>query len=1449
MSIFVAKPTNFISALSSTHKYVGGSIVFNTNISSSSDIDNTLPIFVDTKFADISMFAPTEYNGYRFFVFQLIAVLSDGSTSVLWQSLRIDMSDSASTSSVGVTLPKKVYQLNQQCVGVQLVCLSPDSSLPIVPSNSYCMDLNISTQTMYHYFEIWDPNSKIIVASQVTPTIQVSTVHLKYLYTDTESSVVIPAASFIATNATSINSHVHNADTLTGPLVWNVTDGSGNNIVGMKMMPYDAVSGSGYRAIISIDSSIYFNGTIYITATTTKGLTGKSKAISFMLSSTPEVSAPNNFHVSLPSPCPVLYTKFPLWYKPFATLTSQGTGPVDWQAIPIESYCGSNASNVVMSSSGAVGFSNGTQQYINGIYQVTATNILNCESLATNKTHIIFASKPILRFPSRIQAYVGYDTPFIYDGLLQVLPTTGPITWFISYPVGGISNVSIDTSTGVLSVSSNSYVEAIVKVSACNVLNDVATKTFVIDCIPQPYFSSSDCNVMKIPRHSTKTYNYKLETNPNIPTDWLLSSNTDLQNKCDIISSASIIDGYYCGSIKLKPTNVIDYANIVITAKHHPDYDWIGFNNEYSSFSKTITISCADDPVLVNPGYKRATMSNNDVIVPIYQTDDYTGHITWTYHTLNVVDPTTLYFDTKSTSNKGYLHIKNDYNVDTTITVYATNKSGAQCNVTFPLVVSQIPIIQPARIIYDVTSNQTVTYSMKRLTRDSNITWYADNRDHTCAINPTTGVITFNSNQGIHTNKTIHASNVYGESSNADIFISIQPIPEFECPNAIYGTIAYNLFKYTFQHSSTFQDIASWSISILSVLPDNVYISLYNNTNTLQYYDNNAPALSYFQGKIAVLATNSNSYVTSKYTNLYLLQPPLIIDVPDGTFTASMSTDYTYQMQLQQNYGPLSNLIEWSVDTLPGISIDPGTGILTFASNVYNYGTTFTVSASNGPCNGTPDEISFIAYVAQTPILVAPEASHVRCNLNPGAPWSYSVKQQQIAPGTGPLTWNRMSMTDPALDGNVNFNTTTAVLTVDTNSYAIGSVMISASNVVGGCSTIPIEINVAHTPIIIQHELEIPSSNLSPGDTWSCNIHYLQVGSGTGPLNWSISSSGGIGLINIDVTSGILSIDSNSYAIGTFDVTASNSAGGFCNAQISVNVAHTPSFTVPSYISKSLNPTLPGQDEATFDSLSYTIIQTAAGTGPIKWTLVTDEGSPNLVVDPDDGLITFVSHTSNEYVINKSMSVCAVNNASGNCIQPTTVTVVRSPLILSDMQKTINKDYGTDPISMSVQVSYNNYDAVGPLTWSVVDSNTHLHLQYLSISDSGLLTYCSTDHSQVPALIDRTVCVTASNVINASTHVDITLNLTQTPAISAPSPFLAGVSSYDMKTHVTNAECAGPLTWSIVNTSPGQISISISSDGVITFVDYGTDYFTFIVRATNINNVYTDVDCQINTNL
>ena len=1442
MAALIATPVNYLDR--TRNKIVGGSIIFDSSTYGSGE--PILTKYIDTTRLNISIFVPSKnYDSTRQLYFGLVARFTDGQSLVLWNV-------AANQSDVGYMVPRKVYNMvdyghdslnPHYCSKVEIISSSLELSSTYINNtnlsskfttdNTTC-DQIITTTSSYHFI-LWDLSSTIVISQYVSPNVVLSSSLVKCSYNEIASprnNILYPTTPFvIPSSLIQVTNGI--SDTLTSNISWYISSTSDINstIDGIDVLYSNDV---GYnhnrntRMYINVSSNIYYNGYVFITAENPVGLRSQDK-FTLQLASIPIINASNVSYN--------LTTKDAQFQ--IATIESTASGPLTWD---VRSSNTEQKYNNVLSID-STGYATIQNSFIYDNITVTASNINNVTSSSSGRATIVHT--PIIKTPQTLLATFDNSTPFIYDKIHQIVPTAGPnLKWFYEIDsravIGQSNNLSINSNTGIFTIQPFTYVKGYIVFGVSNVLGYTSQKKVLARIVPQPYFISPE-SISILLDGTDYTYAFTLDKYQGFNTRWSIRPSifaSTVPSSIQLNSSTGLF------TIK---KNIYINNRYIITARNIIP----GLSDEESgSYSREILVTAGNSPSISTPttnGSNIKSMLYDDVLIPLYQPIENTGDITWGITPQpNVPGVSDLSIINKTNSSASLL-VKFDRPVDANINVFTSNTLNGYSNISFYLRVSQIPIVlTPSTILANTLYTNSYTYQISTITTNTNIQWFIPTSPQYnstvptgLTINSTTGLLSIASNVAINQRLVVAAKNIYDESFYTDPFtISVSPVPEFVCPSFIYGSIVNGVFNYTFNNTSS--GIQTWVVydSIRRLIPN---MSI---TNTIQGGRLTfRTTLTSFKSPIIVTARNINGYTVNKSSYIDLLTLPIVARVLPLKYILT-DTDYTYQMTITNPYvfTRLGSNITWNVRysdatiQLSGLSINSNTGLLQFEKN-NNYNSNIIVRASTDERYSGYSETTVKVNITQSPLLTQPNPNSITCNLSYGQEYKYQFLQTAI--GVGNLTWSISPKNIPGLSIN-NIGT----LNLGSNHAINCNLTVTATNSSGGYGTANLQLNIAHSPFIL--DSQIIRGSVESNQVFQDTLN--QIEKGTGILFANIVSS--------PIASDILSFSSNSTLtvasnnfIDTISINSpitvqlSNALGGTCNFTFDLLLRNNPYFTLPPYL---CNLRIPNSTDYTYQVI-YNLSDSKYGD--INWYIGIGNNSristlPGLTISKS-GLISLASNI----YLNCNISVVASNDGNGRYTTSTKMVIAYNTILYNPVKVGYNF-YSTANMKFVYDIPYNSNEGTGPLRWSITDEDRN-PISYLSIRqtgrDSNTLTYG--DGSSYIPTINKNVIVNASNIFNSVSSMNFKLIVTKTPYVYNPlklSASMEGTSNFTY-TFVNSIYSEIDDTRWYIKDNIFTDSLSIGSNtGVLKFLHENMIDADITVAASNANAISCNVTLRLN---
>lgn len=1104
---------------------------------------------------------------------------------------------------------------------------------------------------------------------------------------------------------------------------------------------------------LRITHPISYFGKVYVTCENSENLISQ-EFFQLQTASTPVIINPGLLEASLTNSN----------FTRQLSISSLGSGTIRWTTNPIQGLS-------MDSSSGTLTFAK--SNYINQQIDVYASNQVARVGSTSFILHI--AQTPVVQAPQTISASPDFNEDFIFTGIQQTAQGTGSsITWALSN-ASTFPTVTIN-SLGHVTYPYGTYVKRIMTFEAYNDIGGIGRASSFVHIAPTPIVVQQSDVVAK-----TDSGDYFLQmqhtTPPPTPIKWTLSSN---------IPGVSINSN--TGILRVARENLVDQY-VVVSA-----------SNELNRFdSTTFKLSVAQEPFIVNPGLVKASMIYNNFTYQILQSASNTGPLNWTISPYNGL----------SINQFGLITLLNNNPLSNNVTVSVNNNYTGVASITFPMVISQTPIIvNPQNLSASMSDNFTYQFTTSTVPMD--LTWFVAMSNVSkplrtgLSIQSNTGVLTFASNNWINDDIVVSASNIYNDRCNVVLRLSLAETPRFVNPGTLQGSVIQgNVFRYQFQELSVGTGGTTWSVKDTNGA--SVFGLSINNNGLLSY-----SAYQDIDITIAVSAMNFRATTTTEFMRLFIQRSPFISNPETIVYSINDTLGYQYTPTFNNVTG-----LSWYMNpTINGVTIHNTNGTISFNSFNYVY-ETITISASN--VTGGSNSVSFFANVAQTPIINNPVS--LSANLLSNQTFSYTFNQ--LAAGTGPLQWSTIDLYNPG----ILLNSTTGTLSVSASTYVNDEINVKVMNTAGGYDMVAFDLLVCRNPILVNPSLI--RGSISSNTNFTCNI--LQTAVGTGPLYWQITTP----LNGVSITqNGILTVANGTYVNATnVNVFASNLVGGVCNVTFDMQVAQTPYFVLPSSIIAS----------TTTSDFIYHIQQLATGTGTIQWSIFRN-GALNMTIS-SSGVITTLKNTSN----NVPIQIRATNEFGGFYETSTIFNVAQTPSIVNPGLITSNFQ-PNHQINITYPLQQTEI-GTGTLTWTITDAQKQ-NIQGLTITQGGVNTQGGViTHTNVA--VNGDAYITATNPAGGSNTIIVPLQIARTPIIINPQAIFASMApntNFTYAMSVFEPLASGPLSWSISRAdSPSSLNgLAIApSTGIITFPFNNIIDTNVTVTATNILNASCNVTFRL----
>ena len=941
---------------------------------------------------------------------------------------------------------------------------------------------------------------------------------------------------------------------------------------------------------------------------------------------------------------------------------------------------------------------------------------------------------------------------FVYDMRVKSIGT-GPIVWTM-YPNYSYATI---TSSGLLTVKKNNYIKQDIAFSASNINKEFDTDTYRLWVAQVPKINAPSSISATMASNAAFTYDGIIQTAIGTgPVTWRFQSTTPTTGMT-INPTSGVVTVAYGSYIKQVATFTVD-------------------NELGGTSSSNVAILIAPTPIIANPGTVQANVATNS--------SNFTYQLLNTSPMANIVPiiwTQTPALSNLTINNTGLLSVASNSYVNQAISVTAANEAGGVHSRTFTLSVAQNPIINapPSQSLQATMINSDYTYQMQQTaTGTGPLNWYITPAPGLSISS--SGLIRVSSNQPVVSqNQLVTASNLVGGGAAVTLSMTVTQTPILQNPGILTASLSnvsftYQMLMQTLDQPVTWKQTNLGSNSVLTI----------SSTGLLAF-----PVNNYIDETVTVVATNSYSNVGSSTFKMTIAQrteftlPAQIV----GSISAVEPFTFVYTIPVT-SVG--SGALTWSVTNSAGnpvsgltISGGPSSATLTYNRNEA-INQSITVSSRNVLNYVTSRTIAL--NLLQAPLITPPgQLSSSTSNTN----YTYQMLYNNVPN----IIWSSR----PTIAG-LTTNSNTGLLTFARQTYYNSNITVLASNLNGAIDSNTFGVAIAQTPVVINPGAI--SCNLTGASSFSTQLS--QIAAGTGPLSWAVTSASGLAINN----AGTVTLDPTSYINQTVTATARNVPNGSCNATFPLHVARSPVFLPPT-IQANMTGNVGFQ-------VSLAQYQTALGTGPLTWTLVTPitgvslNSSGTLIVP----LNTFVSSSNT--------SVSVTNPLNTACNQTFALRVAQTPVVSTPT--TIVRTMSNADFSFSLS---NTAVGTGTITWALPNAPPAL-----TISSNGTITFASNNSINAPSLI------TATNPYGGVSSNTCLLTINQLPVLSTP-PTLSTTSNFAPPQNITysyqmlqTAVGTGPLTWRITDTSNAAVTnLSISSNGLIS---HTSTYLSQTVRVT-----------------
>ena len=689
----------------------------------------------------------------------------------------------------------------------------------------------------------------------------------------------------------------------------------------------------------------------------------------------------------------------------------------------------------------------------------------------------------------------------------------------------------------------------------------------------------------------------------------------------------NIISNYHSSNISVSTnkntciltTNAyINQNDIIVTATN--------INNNTSSNS--VSIIAAYEPRFRTPKNILQTITSNQTYTynNIYISNNNTGPVIW--YLKNNINGASIDYNTGALRLKPY--------INSNVSIVAQNIIGLKSSNTIYVNTLPTPFINITNININTIYGSNAYYQLATRDPSTNIQWNIQPNLTGVTLN-TSGLIIFKSGVYISSNIKINAVNTLGCNITQNALLQVATNPIIINP----GYQRYNMTNtnYNLQFNLSNNALGTGPIT-WSIVNSNLYsgISINSNNGLLTVKQNNPINTS-----LGIKAKNITNGTSTIYVPLNISQQPVLINPGNKVVNIQPSTIYNLQIYTSNNtYANDFNNLKWYIANKTNNTSNRFSITSITSSNTPNIGL-FSVASNTicneiiyiGACNltGQSNEIQFNLALSLITDFVCPPT--IYGSIGSIEPYTNIYTYQFTSLSSNIVSWNVLDTNSNSLaplltmnnTGLLTFNSISIVPQITTYTK---SLLIVTTNTNNYKTTYNTRLNLELTPLLhVPNTISVSSIN---------NTLYQLTTNNNAPIKNYYLTEPFIDGIHINSNNGLITFTSNIYYGNTiFGVGASNNYGSESRINIPIHIAQQPVLINPGNISCNLDQN---------NVFSYQIINTAIGTGPLRWFINNNESSdPNIpgLSITINGYLT----VENNYAVNNNITITATNSVDG----------------------------------------------------------------------------------------------------------------------------------------------------------------------------------------------------------